>query len=377
MTSHKKYTYATLSLLLGLAMFGQTVLASSKIGFVNNNIWTSRDSALAGEQIKIYTVIVNSDDNSVRGTIIFYDNDTSISDALAFYLPGGGSSKVIATPWTVTKGNHQFKAALSKMTYTDSAGKQGVISGEPVSESQQLYFDADTDGDSLPDQQEIKNGTDPNNPDSDYDGENDAVDPAPTNPNVTSGPDTDHDGISDKVDPDIDNDGLTNEQEAVLGTNSLKADTDGDGYGDGVDVYPLDPTRWKKEIVAKAVLGEKIAKTDSDSANPITAQVALIKPTETTATSKSELIEASGLGQASSSEAITTIVASSSTSTASQKIEAKDKLVDLKLVPVNTPPVPAQSKIVQILAILAIIFLILAFVFYRLSRNKNRENKIR
>ena len=58
--------------------------------------------------------------------------------------------------------------------------------------------------------------------------------------------DTDGDGILDSVDPDIDNDGLTNTQEATIGTNPKKVDTDGDGINDKDDFYPLDPTRWKK-----------------------------------------------------------------------------------------------------------------------------------
>ncbi len=57
--------------------------------------------------------------------------------------------------------------------------------------------------------------------------------------------DTDGDGIGDKKDPDIDNDGLTNEEEAKLGTNPLKADTDRDGVNDKIDAFPLDKAEWR------------------------------------------------------------------------------------------------------------------------------------
>lgn len=66
-----------------------------------------------------------------------------------------------------------------------------------------------------------------------------------------AGPDTDGDGIPDATDPDDDNDGLTDEEESILGTNPLLADTDGDGYSDYIEVYvtrtsPTNPENYLK-----------------------------------------------------------------------------------------------------------------------------------
>lgn len=131
----------------------------------------------------------------------------------------------------------------------------------------------DLDGDGCTNVDETTAGTDPNNADTDGDGENDCAEIGadPANPVDTDGDgtidalessttDTDGDGANDETDPantdpcipnpnagpcDQDGDGLTNTQETAAGTNPTVADTDGDGLNDGAEVTggsnPLDP----------------------------------------------------------------------------------------------------------------------------------------
>jgi hypothetical protein len=47
---------------------------------------------------------------------------------------------------------------------------------------------------------------------------------------------------------DNDNDGLTNLEEFKLNTKPLDPDSDGDDFNDKLDLYPLDPDKWDKEI---------------------------------------------------------------------------------------------------------------------------------
>ncbi|MFL5825488.1 MAG: IPT/TIG domain-containing protein [Thermoleophilaceae bacterium] len=61
------------------------------------------------------------------------------------------------------------------------------------------------------------------------------VTPGPGGGPGAASADCDNDGIPNSVDPDADNDFLPNTLEAALGTDSCKADTDGDGVSDGYE----------------------------------------------------------------------------------------------------------------------------------------------
>jgi hypothetical protein len=91
--------------------------------------------------------------------------------------------------------------------------------------------DLDTDGDGLTDLDELRFGTNPNNPDTNGDGISDGA--------------AIRMGIS-ATNMDMDGDGLTNIQERQqYRTDCFRADTDGDGCIDHptFDKFPLDPAR--------------------------------------------------------------------------------------------------------------------------------------
>ena len=101
------------------------------------------------------------------------------------------------------------------------------IPGPRLVENQWLL--ADTDADGLSNIEEYRRGTDPLLADSNGDGLDDGT--------------TVHLG-RDPLSLDSDGDGVPNQDELRRGTDPLRADTDGDGAPDGIDCFPLDPTRW-------------------------------------------------------------------------------------------------------------------------------------
>ena len=114
-----------------------------------------------------------------------------------------------------------------------------------------VVINNDTDGDGITNDEEIANGSDPNN----------SCDP---NPNALGS-------------NDCDNDGLTNDEENALGTDNTLADTDGDGINDGTEVtngsLPLDPCDPDFGAVGTADCdgdnldnnGEELAGTDNNN----------------------------------------------------------------------------------------------------------------
>lgn len=238
---------------------------AASIGFVSSNIWLSDSDLMEGDSVKIYSVIVNDDPRELRGKVIFFDNDAAISGGIDFSLSGGGTSRVVFVNWTAIRGGHRFRAIIQDPKFVENDGSLSVVSGSMSQSTDIVFVDVDSDNDGIGDQVETNNGTNPNNPDTDGDGDNDGVDPAPINPQVFAGPDADHDHIADAVDTDIDNDGLYNWEEDAIGTDKRKYDTDGDGYNDKEDLYPLDRKRWSsmKESDEKMVVEEEINNSSS------------------------------------------------------------------------------------------------------------------
>ncbi len=157
-----------------------------------------------------------------------------------------------------------FEAARGLDPVTDDAA--GDLDGDGISNLREATVTrtdphrADTDGDGLADGAEFATGTDPLDPDSDDDSIRDGRDPAP----LVVDQDLDGDGVRDSDDPDVDGDALSNVDEATRGTDPRRADTDGDGWTDGLEVeLASDPksatSRPDVLVVAGPMAGHSVA----------------------------------------------------------------------------------------------------------------------
>ena len=63
-----------LFLIFSLLPIQKIFAQSSNTGFVQANIWYSKDPFEEGDKVKIYTFIFNPDTRELSGTVIFFDN---------------------------------------------------------------------------------------------------------------------------------------------------------------------------------------------------------------------------------------------------------------------------------------------------------------
>lgn len=199
----------------------------------------------------VYVVVGEIEITSARGTINLLQGDSAIFEGeLTLTAVADGSSYVAGFVGA------QLPEAATPVPATPIPATPGPATPEPMVESTPAPTEdmIDTDGDGLTDAEELRLGTDPNNPDSDDDGlfDGDEVNIYMTDP-LNS--DTDGDWLydggeilleTDPNNPDTDGDGLTDGQEYyIFETDPKNPDTDGDGVSDGDEVRngtdPLDP----------------------------------------------------------------------------------------------------------------------------------------
>jgi hypothetical protein len=172
----------------------------------------SEDTLIAGDTVRIYAQIKNIGEVDVAGYVLFYQGGLPIGNSQVISVRADSAAEEVYVDFVVPTGSFNIRAEIKDTDPEDSnSSNNSAITAllTPV-------LDDDRDG--------IVNDEDNC--------------PGTVNPEQT---DTDVDGLGDDCDDDDDDDGLTDGQERVVGSDSLKTDTDKDGLLDAADPHPTVP----------------------------------------------------------------------------------------------------------------------------------------
>lgn len=100
-------------------------LSLSNAGFVQSNIWYSKDPFYTGDKVRIYTVIFNGSVYDLTGSVEFLDNGTSLGRT-NFSLSGSGRAQDLWIDWKAIGGSHTITAQLVNVFADTPNGKQPV-----------------------------------------------------------------------------------------------------------------------------------------------------------------------------------------------------------------------------------------------------------
>jgi hypothetical protein len=89
-------------------------IASAAAGISPERIWTSKENLVAGETIRVSTVIENPFSREFRGTVQFWSGTTSIGSK-AFLIPPESAS-IVSIDWLVPPGKHRLSANIQSPT---------------------------------------------------------------------------------------------------------------------------------------------------------------------------------------------------------------------------------------------------------------------
>lgn len=148
-----------------------------------------------------------------------------------------GTTTITVTPNQVNNGtaNITGQLTITSVSFPSESTTVNLTQPFPDQDGDGIAdsVDPDRDGDGVSNDQEIADGTDPDNPDSDGDGINDGDDAFPND--ATESADTDGDGIGNNADDDDDGDGVLDSADAFPLDPNESVDTDGDGIGNNAD----------------------------------------------------------------------------------------------------------------------------------------------
>ncbi|MEI8130013.1 MAG: Ig-like domain-containing protein [bacterium] len=109
-----------------LGVFAVAIPAYATTGFVNSPIWISPDKPSEGQNVTLSAVFHNSETETISGSILFYDENTLLSEKPITLRPDEVAT--ITTSFTISAGAHIFSAKTKNLSQVSSTGTLEVLS---------------------------------------------------------------------------------------------------------------------------------------------------------------------------------------------------------------------------------------------------------
>ena len=124
-------------IILVLSMLALLVIQTSSAsalstGFVPGQIWYSKDTLVAGDTVKIYTIVWNSQSSPINVRVEFYDKNTVLG-ARDVSL-NAEQVKEVSVSWAVTAGDHAISAKIISSTQATGSSAPIVIENRTTAE---------------------------------------------------------------------------------------------------------------------------------------------------------------------------------------------------------------------------------------------------
>lgn len=96
---------------LFLPIFAHAQESTIPAGFAPTSVWLSRNALVSGTDVRLYTVVYNSSESALEGSVSFLIDGAEVGTA-PFTL-SSGDSKILSTVWTASEGTHSVSAKIS------------------------------------------------------------------------------------------------------------------------------------------------------------------------------------------------------------------------------------------------------------------------
>src|SRR3989344_3108550 len=141
------FVFFLIFLFLSQTGYAQTKILKN-IGFIQDNIWYSKDPFFEDDKIRIYTTVFNGSQYDFKGTLEFWAGGKSIGKS-SFSLISG-AFQVLWADWVAEGGNKKIYANITEAKISLAGGTEETVVLENSKTGEiEVFVDLDTDKDGI------------------------------------------------------------------------------------------------------------------------------------------------------------------------------------------------------------------------------------